>query len=136
MNTFLEYLVLVPFGALGWFLVDAHVRLRNHRRQLLQLIKHHEDLRERFGKFMLKGGQEVMLAYANREWAAQQCLAQQEVSSGWQEKFCKDIEAHEAFGKKVNPANLGPMEDKDTAPALPPFPQMAKPNKDIITVTE
>jgi hypothetical protein len=72
MNTFFHVAHLVVTAGLVYACVQLAIRLRLHRRQLANLLAHHDNLRQRFGLFMLNGGQDVTKKHFNKKWEKSQ----------------------------------------------------------------
>lgn len=127
MNILATLITIAGLAGMGFWLVRLELALRLHRRQIVRLIEHHNNLRERFELFMHRAGNELVKQAFAKEWEKSQCL-------------CKADSYTPMVPAFSTPVSLGPLEDSDTVAALPPFVQASKPwNKnveEIKTVTE
>jgi len=126
----LAIVVLHVVAALSYWLLRLELGLRLHRRQIIRLINHHNNLRERFELFMHRAGNELVKQAFEKEWAKSQCLCKVDTSNSY-----TPMVPHFS-----TPVSLGPIEDPDTVAAIPPFVQASAPwtknVEEIKTVTE
>ena len=123
MNTLSTLITIAGLAGMGFWIVRLEILLRFNRRQIVRLINHQNNLHERFGLFMLRGGQDVMKKHFEKVWAENAYLNH----GACKHETCSTGPQSASFPAFSFPVGAGPMEDKDTASALPPFAQQANP---------
>jgi hypothetical protein len=140
----ISFSTLVAAG--GYYLLYLHEELRTHRKQIIRIMEHHLALRDRFEFFMRAGGQKMVRDSMCADWVKTNPLDTK--SEGPKPPVTnphefranhnyeldvlgmtpEEVEAQKKADWARVEKHLWPNEDRDTAPALPPFQQAEIPH--------